>query len=65
MQLFGSFHDACLREIYLAIRITSKRTCPCEWIGEPRLLMLFQRQFRAPPRCERSLQNVCERLSSD
>ena len=66
MQLFGSFHDASLRET-LPRDFALRRREPVHASGSVNYGYgcYFNGSFATPPRCERSLQNVCERLSSD
>jgi hypothetical protein len=58
MQLFGSFHDACLHEVHLATGhyVEENLSMRADW--RTTVLMLFQRQFRDPSAIELRFEEV-------
>lgn len=58
MQRFGSFHDACIREIHVATGhyVEENLSMRVDW--RTTVLMLFQRQFRDPSAIELRFEEV-------
>ena len=58
LQLYGDFHDGCLREIHVVTRESVDRGLSMSFDGSLTATLLFQRQYKNPTVIELRFDNV-------
>lgn len=58
LQIYGRFHDGCLREVHIGTRESVDKDLSMHFDGIPTATLLFQRQFDNPTVIELRFENV-------
>jgi hypothetical protein len=58
IQLYGNFHDSCLREVHIVTKESVDRRLSMSFDGSLIATLLFQRQFKNPTVIELKFDNV-------